>query len=577
MTSKTLHRAADVGKFIQNGDLTTPRSDLKPKTLTLKKRNAVDNKSSFFPTYKFTLLMNDLAVTTGAFALGAWLTGWLDYLNDDPGSTIAFAILSLTAISFFQTYRLYNYNFLFSLKEHLKNLVKSFCWSILTLIIVLFLFNSSELLDNNFYFFISILLTGAVVLLFLSRFLWSHLLDFILALGMAFLIVGLTGMFSKEGIPVFMTNYRIIFFCFLIAAMLLAVSRIFLVHIVFNKWLRRRFRRQVVIIGSDSEADNIARYIVDNDAPFWIAGTMGQDSTCGLKQSLGKAHLGEIEEIQAIVDKFKIDDIIITDEDIDKPTLVNMLDVFTSAGINAWFPPKLLPIINVKLYPDNFCGLPMIRLCSQKNNWLFNKIKLIVDVLLALIVFILQLPLFLLIVVAIKLESPGPVFYLAKAVGKNGNPFSMYKFRSMRMNSSNEIHKDYVSKLIKGEIGNEEGEKKPLKITNDPRITRVGNLIRKFSLDELPQLINVLKGDMSLVGPRPCLPYEYELYKDWYKKRASVPSGITGLWQVAGRSEVSFEDMILLDLYYVYNRSLTLDFNILFETIFVVLGMKGAY
>lgn len=521
--------------------------------------------------------MNDLAVTTGAFALGAWLTGWLDYLNDDPGSTIAFAILSLTAISFFQTYRLYNYNFLFSLKEHLKNLVKSFCWSILTLIIVLFLFNSSELLDNNFYFFISILLTGAVVLLFLSRFLWSHLLDFILALGMAFLIVGLTGMFSKEGIPVFMTNYRIIFFCFLIAAMLLAVSRIFLVHIVFNKWLRRRFRRQVVIIGSDSEADNIARYIVDNDAPFWIAGTMGQDSTCGLKQSLGKAHLGEIEEIQAIVDKFKIDDIIITDEDIDKPTLVNMLDVFTSAGINAWFPPKLLPIINVKLYPDNFCGLPMIRLCSQKNNWLFNKIKLIVDVLLALIVFILQLPLFLLIVVAIKLESPGPVFYLAKAVGKNGNPFSMYKFRSMRMNSSNEIHKDYVSKLIKGEIGNEEGEKKPLKITNDPRITRVGNLIRKFSLDELPQLINVLKGDMSLVGPRPCLPYEYELYKDWYKKRASVPSGITGLWQVAGRSEVSFEDMILLDLYYVYNRSLTLDFNILFETIFVVLGMKGAY
>jgi lipopolysaccharide/colanic/teichoic acid biosynthesis glycosyltransferase len=105
----------------------------------------------------------------------------------------------------------------------------------------------------------------------------------------------------------------------------------------------------------------------------------------------------------------------------------------------------------------------------------------------------------------------------------------------------------------------------------------VGNILRKLSLDELPQLINVIKGDMSLVGPRPCLPYEFEVYQDWYKRRVSVRAGISGLWQVTGRSEVSFEDMILLDLYYIYNRSLLLDFNILFETIFVVLGKKGAY
>jgi lipopolysaccharide/colanic/teichoic acid biosynthesis glycosyltransferase len=116
-----------------------------------------------------------------------------------------------------------------------------------------------------------------------------------------------------------------------------------------------------------------------------------------------------------------------------------------------------------------------------------------------------------------------------------------------------------------------------LKITDDPRITRVGKILRKFSLDELPQLINVLKGDMSLVGPRPCLPYEYDCYKDWCKKRVAVRAGITGLWQVTGRSSVTFEDMILLDLYYIYNRNLAMDFNILFETIFVVLGKKGAY
>ncbi|MCD4692910.1 MAG: sugar transferase, partial [Calditrichales bacterium] len=108
-------------------------------------------------------------------------------------------------------------------------------------------------------------------------------------------------------------------------------------------------------------------------------------------------------------------------------------------------------------------------------------------------------------------------------------------------------------------------------------ITKVGKFLRKFSLDELPQLINVLKGDMSLVGPRPCLPYEYDIYKEWHKKRASVRPGISGLWQVAGRSAVSFEDMILLDIYYIYNRSLDMDFSVIYETLFVVLGKKGAY
>ena len=148
----------------------------------------------------------------------------------------------------------------------------------------------------------------------------------------------------------------------------------------------------------------------------------------------------------------------------------------------------------------------MIRLCSQKNTWLFSKVKYGVDALITLPLFILQLPLFGLIALAIKLDSPGPVFYKATAVGKNGRHFRMYKFRSMRTDAHSDIHKQFVTKLIKGEIGKDaENGKKPLKITDDPRITRVGRLLRKFSLDELPQLINVLKGEMSLVGPRPCL------------------------------------------------------------------------
>jgi lipopolysaccharide/colanic/teichoic acid biosynthesis glycosyltransferase len=152
----------------------------------------------------------------------------------------------------------------------------------------------------------------------------------------------------------------------------------------------------------------------------------------------------------------------------------------------------------------------------------------------------------------------------------------MYKFRSMITGASKEIHKEYVTRLIKGEI-TPDGSGTPIKITNDSRVTKVGRILRKTSLDELPQLINILKGEMSLVGPRPCLPYEYKVYKEWHKKRTTVRPGITGLWQVLGRSEVSFEDMILLDLYYIYNRSMDLDLSILFETIFVVLKKKGAH
>ena len=152
----------------------------------------------------------------------------------------------------------------------------------------------------------------------------------------------------------------------------------------------------------------------------------------------------------------------------------------------------------------------------------------------------------------------------------------MFKFRSMFTDASQSLHQDYVTKLIKGEI-RQDPSGQPLKITNDPRVTRVGGFLRKTSLDELPQLLNVLKADMSLVGPRPCLPYEWEIYKDWHKKRSAVRPGITGLWQVVGRSEVSFEDMIILDLYYIYNRSFELDMSILFETVFVVLRKKGAH
>jgi exopolysaccharide biosynthesis polyprenyl glycosylphosphotransferase len=527
--------------------------------------------------YKFTLFACDTAVSIGSFTLVLWWSGWNVFLNHAPGIIISLIILSITVISFFPTYHLYNYHFLFSRKEHFKNLGKSFCWSLLTFCIIIFLFKSSSLLKNGFSIFTISILIGAAALLLLSRYLWNHFLDFMMSFGIALLIMGMTGLFNKENIPDFMSNADLLIACFILAVIVLTANRIFLVHVVFNNWLRRRFRRQVLIVGSGSDAEKIANHIFAHNAPFWIVGTVGPKSPPEMENYYQKQCIGKLEDLSSLAECHQIDDLIIIDERIDKPTLVSILDFCTAANINAWFSPKLLPIIKIKLYIDNFCGIPMILLCTQKNTWFYDIIKHILDVLLSSLLLIALSPLFLLIILAIKMNSPGPILYRARAIGKGGKVFNMYKFRSMEMNTDNAIHKEYVSKLIKGEIGKDNQGETPLKITDDPRVTRVGRILRKLSLDEFPQLINVLKGEMSLVGPRPCLPYEFDLYQDWCKKRTAASAGITGIWQITGRSAVSFEDMILLDLYYLYNRRISFDLNILLETIFVVLGKKGAY
>ena len=207
--------------------------------------------------------------------------------------------------------------------------------------------------------------------------------------------------------------------------------------------------------------------------------------------------------------------------------------------------------------------------------------KRVIDVLLSLVGLIALAPLFLLIALLVKLTSQGPVLFRQERVGRFGVPFTFLKFRSMYINNDPSIHREYVAKLISGsgeagQGGNSKGT--TYKIVNDPRITPLGRFLRKSSLDELPQLINVLKGDMSLVGPRPPLPYEFERYRTWHKRRVfEVKPGITGLWQVMGRSRTTFDEMVRLDLRYVRSWSLGLDFRILLETPRAVLSAEGAY
>ena len=207
--------------------------------------------------------------------------------------------------------------------------------------------------------------------------------------------------------------------------------------------------------------------------------------------------------------------------------------------------------------------------------------KRIADIVLSSIALIALSPVLLIIAILVKLTSQGPILFRQERVGRYGVPFTFLKFRSMYVNNDPTIHQEYVARLISGDREvNRSGEdgRTTYNIVNDPRITRLGKILRKSSLDELPQLFNVLKGEMSMVGPRPPVPYEFEKYHTWHKRRVfEVKPGITGLWQVMGRSKTTFDEMVRLDLRYVKNWSLVLDFKILLQTPKAVLSADGAY
>jgi exopolysaccharide biosynthesis polyprenyl glycosylphosphotransferase len=206
---------------------------------------------------------------------------------------------------------------------------------------------------------------------------------------------------------------------------------------------------------------------------------------------------------------------------------------------------------------------------------LFAHTKRAIDISGALAGLFIASPVFVLISILIKLTSPGPVLFKQKRVGRFGQEFIFLKFRSMLVNNDPAIHQKYVRELIAGNTGNAAGT---FKMKDDPRVTRIGRFLRRSSFDELPQLINVLKGEMSLVGPRPPIRYETETYKVWHQRRIQeVKPGITGLWQVAGRSRTTFDEMVRLDLQYIENQSLWLDLKILLKTGRAVLSGDGAY
>ena len=211
---------------------------------------------------------------------------------------------------------------------------------------------------------------------------------------------------------------------------------------------------------------------------------------------------------------------------------------------------------------------------------IWGRLKRVFDLCVSCLMLVLVSPVMLVIALVIKRSDPGPVLFVQERLGRDGRPFKFYKFRSMTHNSDDAIHRQFVAMFIGGDesgcTDSNEGEK-VFKMKEDPRITRIGSILRRTSLDELPQLFNIIKGEMSLVGPRPPIAYEIENYLPWHMERLKAVPGLTGLWQVSGRSSVSFEEMVRLDVRYINNWSPILDLSILLKTIPVVFQGTGGY
>ncbi len=278
--------------------------------------------------------------------------------------------------------------------------------------------------------------------------------------------------------------------------------------------------------------------------------------------------LGPVDNFGQILRTHRVDLAIICLPWQSHRTVARLLHECAQVGVRAQIVPDLFQITRNQMEVEQLNGIPLISIRDVTITGWNLLLKRAFDIALSLAIGMAVLPLGLLIALAIRLDSPGPVLYRQTRIGKDGRPFEMYKFRSMVMDADER----------RQEVADLNEATGPLfKIRNDPRQTRVGRLLRRLSLDELPQLINVLRGEMSLVGPRPNLPEEVAQYQDWHRKRLSVSPGITGLWQIRGRSDLTFDEMVLLDIYYAENWSLGLDLYILLSTVPKVLLGRGAY
>ncbi len=347
----------------------------------------------------------------------------------------------------------------------------------------------------------------------------------------------------------------------------------------WQKYRERQFRlgryvRHVMVIGQVESAREIAGWFSRNPVSgqrvtgVWLPDQEINHDWLRVDDNFIPV-LGTARSLKSALDIVEADVVIVSDtEHLGHHGLRDLTWELEEAGVEMLLSPNLLAVTGSRIHMREVGGLPFVHVQEPRYAEAGNWPKLVFDRVGAALVLLLASPVFLVTAIGVKLSSPGPVFYRQERIGRDGEPFPMIKFRSMRLNADAEL-----TRLL-DEQGTSDS---PLfKVENDPRITRIGHVIRRYSIDELPQLLNVLKGEMSLVGPRPQREAEVALYEDSHWRRLRVRPGMTGLWQVSGRSNLTWDEAIQLDMYYVENWSLMGDLQILTRTVRAVLAKEGA-
>jgi exopolysaccharide biosynthesis polyprenyl glycosylphosphotransferase len=278
--------------------------------------------------------------------------------------------------------------------------------------------------------------------------------------------------------------------------------------------------------------------------------------------------LGTVDELPAILARGNVNEVIVTLPWMYHRKILRIIAECAHSDVRARIVPDMFQMSMSRVGMDNLNGLPLLSMQQPTLSTSGRAVKRALDVLGAALVLLLTSPFLALAALGIRLDSPGPILFRQERVGKGESRFMVYKFRTMYQDAEEQLERLR---------GHNEATGPLFKMKRDPRITRVGRILRRTSIDELPQMYNVLMGDMSLVGPRPPLPREVAQYQEWHRRRLTVAPGITGLWQVSGRSDLTFDEMVLLDIYYIENWSPLLDLRILLKTLPTAFLGPGAY
>jgi len=361
------------------------------------------------------------------------------------------------------------------------------------------------------------------------------------------------------------TTFGLYVTTFVLAAIIISLLRASYELVSAELWRVAGVRRRALLVG-DGERITSLRHILGGSRggiDYEFVGVLSPDD-----DGAGLPVLGRLEDLAAVLARTPADELIVSGAEFGEEELLELVDIAHRHAVKVRIAPTTAEVLTQRAEYVPGQGVPLFELRPPVVVGLDWSLKRSFDLLVSAAAVLLLTPLWAAVALAVKLDSPGPVFYRDRRVGLGEREFGMFKFRSMFVDASDRQAGLESSNEASGPL---------FKIKDDPRVTRVGRLLRRYSIDELPQLFNVFKGDMSLVGPRPLPLRDYIQLEDWHRKRYLVLPGMTGLWQVSGRIELTFDDLVRLDFYYLENWSIWLDVSILAKTLPAVVARRGAY